>query len=168
MTSSNLAAGFTYEILLVDKTGRTVERDIVKNLVPTEGITYWIGSALKGATAYSSWFVGIFEGNYTPTASDVMATFAAASTESVAYSGSTRKALTLGAIAAGSTDNLASPAEFATTATKTIYGAFISSSSARGGTSGVLLSAARFTSPKVVDPSEFTLRVKASFSLVSL
>jgi len=39
-----------------------------KELGPHGRITYWIGSSLKGATAYSSWFVGIFEGNYTPTA----------------------------------------------------------------------------------------------------
>lgn len=162
-----MQGGFKYLVELVDKDGNVVDSEEVHNLVPIEGLNHFLNVVLKGSAQAPNWFIGLFEGNYTPTTNDVMATFAAAATETTVYSGGTRKALTLGTVVAGAVDNTASAAEFPFSTNKTIYGAFISSSSSQGGTSGVLLSAVRFSSPKAAQP-DFTLRVPAGFALASL
>lgn len=108
----------------------------------------------------------MYEGNYTPIAGDTAATFPASATESAAYAEATRPALVLGAVTAGAVDNVASRAEFTANASKTFYGGFVSSAAAKGSTSGVLLSAVRFASPKVLSSGEI-LRVTAGFTLVS-
>jgi hypothetical protein len=73
----------------------------------------------------ANWYVGVYEGAYTPVATDTMATFPADSTECTTYAGATRPALTLGAIAGGAVDNFAATTDFAFNATKTVYGGFI-------------------------------------------
>ena len=163
----NMRGGFLYRVEVVDNNGNVVESEDIHNLVPIEGLNHILNVVLKGSAQASAWFVGLFEGNYTPTTNDVMATFAANSTENTTYSGGVRKTLTLGTVAAGAVDNTASVAEFPFSGSKTIYGAFISSSSSQGGTSGTLLSAVRFSSPKAV-AADFTLRVPAGFALASL
>ena len=78
----------------------------------------------------------------------------------------TRVEFVEGAVAAGVVENTASRAEFTFTAAKTIYGAFLVSAQAKGAITGVLMSAARFTAPKVLQIDD-VLRVTASFSLTS-
>lgn len=108
----------------------------------------------------------LYEGDYTPVAGDTAATFPAAATEFTAYDGTTRKTFVPGAVVGTNVDNHDNKAEFTFTPAKVVYGGFISSSSARGSTSGVLLSAVRFGSPKSVDAGG-VLRVTAGFTLAS-
>ena len=86
--------------------------------------------------------------------------------ESAAYTPTTRPAFVPGAIASGAVDNTAARAEFTFTEAKRIYGAFMASSPTRGGSTGVLISAARFASAKDVTAGD-TLRVTAAVELVS-
>ena len=159
-------AGFEYVIETV-RDGVVIDREVVHNLIPIEGINYLINAGIKGASQLSSWFVGLYEGNYDPVPGDTAATFPAAATELTAYSEAARPALTLGAVALGAVDNQASRAEFTgTTNGKLVYGGFVSSASAKGSGSGVLLSAVRFTSPKSLDAGTI-LRVTAGFSIIS-
>lgn len=164
---NKLKPGFRYLVEIVGKDGVVRDSEIVDNLMPTEGLNHMMGVTLKGVVQVASWFVGAFEGNYTPVPGDTAATFPASAVESTAYTETTRRALTLGTIAGGAVDNSAARAEFTLNAAKTLYGGFISSASAKGATSGVLLSAVRFSSPKVLASGE-VLRVTAGFTLVSV
>ncbi len=122
----------------------------VSNLIPTEGLNYLLGAGLTGVAQLSSWFIALFEGNYTPAPGITAATFPVDATESTAYDEATRVAWVPGAIAAGSVSNTASKAVFTMNATKTIYGIAQTSASAKGATTGVLVSVARFASAKSV------------------
>ena len=166
MSPEKKRCGFTYSVETI-RNGKVVDVEEVHNVVPDEGITHILGVVLKGSSQATTWYVGVFEGNYTPSGSDTMATIPSASTESTSYAGGVRKPIVFGSIAAGSVDNLGAPTDLAFSATKIIYGGFLSSSSARGGTSGTLLSAVRFSSPKSVDSST-TLRIKVGFTLASI
>ena len=159
-------AGFVYTVEAI-KDGVVVDREEVHNLIPTEGINHLIEVGLKGATQVTSWNVGIFESNYTPDASDTMATLPGAANESTAYTELTRRPLVLGAVSGGSADNSASRAEFTgSTNGKTIYGGFIASSSTKGATVGTLLSVVKFATPKSFDAGTI-LRVTAGLQITS-
>lgn len=165
--NENSQLGFEYTIEVVDKDGNVTDREVIHNLMPLEGIHHVLGTVLKSGTQVTLWYIGLFQAAYTPTTNDVMSTFPALATEATDYTSSTRIAFEPGTISAGSVDNVGNEAEFAFTTTRTIYGGFIGSSSAKGSTSGVLLSAVRFGSPKSVDASS-TLRVTAGFTMASM
>jgi hypothetical protein len=159
-------AGFTYLIEAV-KDGVVVDSEVCHNLIPIEGINYLINAGLKGGTAYSSWYVGLFSGTYAPLTTDTAASFATAATELTTYAETNRVALTLGTVASGTADNTASLAQF-TSNTNGLYarGGFISSAPTKGALTGVLISAVAFSSPKAFD-SGTILRVTAGFSIAS-
>lgn len=159
-------SGFTYTIECVDKDGNVKWAEEVHNIIPTEAQNYFITSSLTGGTRYSTWYVGIYENNYTPVAGDTMTTFAASAGEVTTYSEAARPTFTPGSVASGLVTNYDSPAEFTLSADKTVRGGFIASSSTKGGTSGLLLSAALFSSSRSVLTGE-GLRVKAGMQLAS-
>jgi hypothetical protein len=160
-------AGFEYLIETI-KDGVVIDSEVVHNLIPTEGINYLINAGMKGATAVSSWYIGLYEGSYTPVAGDTASTFPAAATELTAYSEAARQALVLGTVAAGSVDNTASRAQFTgTTNGKLVRGGFVTSAPTKGAATGTLISAVQFSSPKALDLGTI-LRVTAGFSITSV
>lgn len=161
-----IKAGFRYTVDVLDAYGNVLESEDVTNLVPAEGITHILNTILKGGTPVTTWYVGLFEGNYTPTGNDVASTFSGLATECTAYTDTTRIAFVPGTITAGNVDNSATRAEFTFNANKTVYGGFIGSASAKNSTSGVLLSIVRFGSPKSLATGD-TLRVTAGFTMAS-
>lgn len=120
------------------------------NLVTNEGLNDVLGVYFNSVAQKTTWYLGVFEGNYTPLATDTAAGIAAAATECTAYASSTRPTWTNAAASSQSITNSASKASFVFNATKTIYGAFLVSNSTKSGTSGVLWSAARFSASKAV------------------
>ena len=80
-------AGFVYTIETLDAQGTVIDTEVVKNLIPVEGLNYMLGASLTGVTPQTSWYVGLFKGNYTPLNTDTAAGFAAASTEFTDYAG---------------------------------------------------------------------------------
>lgn len=130
--------------------GELIDATDDSNLVVNEGLNHLLDVVFHAGTPVGTWFLGLFEGNYTPIATLTAATLPAASTESVAYTESTRQEYNEGAASGQSTTNAANKATFTINATKNIYGAFLVSNSTKGGTSGVLFSAARFAAPKSV------------------
>jgi len=135
--------------------GKDVRRD--HNLIPTEGVTYVIGVAWLAATAkLASWFLAPYSGNVDPAANWTAANFASLATEIVSttegFSNVTRPAWTPGAITAGVLGNLAAKAVFNVVCTTNvnIAGAGLLSVNTRGGTTGVLSSASRFSSVRAV------------------
>lgn len=138
----------------------------IDNLVPTEGLNYLLGAGLTGVSQLSSWYIALFEGNYTPVAGVTAATFPAAATESTAYDEAARVAWTPGSISGGSVTNSASKAVFTINATKTIYGIAQSSASAKSATTGVLVSVAKFAAAKSVVAAD-VLNVTSTITMTS-
>lgn len=161
--------GFTWHIERVRKSdGAVLEREEVHNLVPVEGLNYLISTALKNGVPFANFYVGLYEGAYNPVPSDTAATFPGLATELTAYEQTTRQLLTLGAVSNGSVDNSAAKAEFTgTTNGKQAQGGFISSAPTKGASTGVLISAVKFPSPKPLDAGTI-LRVTAGFNAVSI
>lgn len=142
----------------------SVER--VLNLMPLEGINHMFNVEFHAVAQVSTWFVGIFEGNYTPVSTDIMATFPSVATETVAYVSATRPEWVEGAATLGTIDNAAAEAVFVLNADKLVRGAFLSSSAVKAGVAGVLASAARFATPKDGQSGDEIL-VTVPFELVS-
>jgi hypothetical protein len=134
--------------------------------MPTEGANHMLNATLKGGAQVSTWYLGLYEGNYTPSVSDTAATFSSMATETSGYTATTRLAWAPGTVVAGVLDNSSARAEFTFNAPKTIYGGFMSSAPAKGATSGVLMSLVRFPSPRVLD-TDSVLRVTAGITLTS-
>ncbi len=143
-------SGFLYTIECVDKDGNVKWTEEVHNIIPTEAQNYFITASITGGTRYTTWYVGIYANNYAPVASDTMTTFAASAAEVTTYAESARPAFTPGSVASGLVTNYDSPAEFTLNADATVRGGFIASSSSKGGTTGLLLSAALFASARSV------------------
>lgn len=136
---------------IVSCEGQEIERSNTFNLIPNEGLGYALDVLLHSGTAKpSNWYAAPFEGNYTPVATVTAATIVAAATECTAYSESTRVAYTAAASASQVSSNSASLANFTFNATKTIYGAFITTTATKSATTGKLLSAARFSTSHAV------------------
>ena len=128
------------------------------NLVVEEGRNSLLSVMFNGGTQLTTWYVGIFEGNYTPVDGDTAANIAANATESTAYDEANRIEWVEAAPSGSSITNTASKATFTMNATKTIYGAFLVSSNTKGGTSGTLFAASRFSASRsVVDDDELLL-----------
>ena len=121
------------------------------NLLPTQGLNNaldtWMGDVAKPA----GWYLALYSGAVTPAANWTAANFAANATEITSltegYSEATRPQWVKAAAAAnGSIDNVGTEAEFTIVCTTSINvnGVGCLSSNARGGTTGILASAARY------------------------
>jgi hypothetical protein len=134
--------------------GKVIDEFECHNLVVNEGLNRTLNVMFNGATQSTTWYLGLFEGNYTPVATLTAATVASAATECTAYSSSTRPEYVEATSSAQSTTNSANRASFIFTSAKSIYGAFLISDNTKGGTSGYLFSAARFSAVKNVDVND--------------
>jgi len=159
--------GFEYTVEQI-RDGEVIASETVHNLMPTEGSSYFLSAALLGAAQTSTWYVGLFENDYTPVATDTQALFvgSAYARETTAYSETVRPQWQNDPINNGVLVNVTNKAVFTFNATKTIYGAFLTSTSTKGGTTGVLLSASRFFSPKPVVNTDI-LRVTAGIAVIN-
>ena len=163
------AAG-VYHVQCRDKDGNLKWEAQSKNLVVNVGLQYMAGSALTSVTQITTWYLGLYGAgaSNTPAAGDTMSSHAGW-TEVVAYSNATRVAATFATATTANPSvvtNSASPATFNINGTTTVGGAFLTSGSAKSGTTGTLFSAADFGSPgdrSVV--SSDTLSVTYTFSL---
>lgn len=122
-----------------------------KNLVVNVGLQYMAGVALTSTAQITSWYVGLYgaAASNTPAAGDTMGLHTGW-TEDTTYSNATRVAATFAAATNANPSvvtNSASKAQFDINGTTTIGGAFLTSGSAKGGTTGTLFSAADFASP---------------------
>jgi hypothetical protein len=109
------------------------------------------GTALTSVTQITTWYIGLYGAgaSNTPAAGDTMASHAGW-TEVTAYSNATRVAATFVTATTANPSvvtNAASPATFNINGTTTVGGAFLTSGSAKGGTTGTLFSAADFSAP---------------------
>jgi len=138
---------FDFELV---RDGKVIDKWQEKNIVVNEGLNYLLDAALYGAGQETPWYIGIFEGNYTPLATDTAANITANSTESTAYSEGFRQTWTSAGSASQLITNSASKATFTINDTKTIYGAFLVSASAKSATTGTLFAASKFGTARSV------------------
>lgn len=153
MPSSNLHVGGKFVGQHV-RNGEVIDEFEDDNLVVNEGLDSLLGVMFNGATQMATWYLGLFEGNYTPVATVTAATIDSASTECDAYDEATRPEYQEATPASQSITNSANRATFTFNATKTIYGAFLISNNTKSGTTGTLFSAARFSTAKSVESSD--------------
>jgi len=134
-----------YRIECRDAQGRLKWTDEFANLVVTAGLNDSLDKHFKGSSYTAAWYVGITAGTPSFAAGDTMSSHGGW-TEVTAYDETTRPALSLGSISAGSVDNSASKARFTvSTNGTTIGGAFITTSNTRGGTTGTLYGGGAFS-----------------------
>jgi len=140
-----------YHVECHDKDGNLKWSAETKNLVVNAGLAYMAGTALTSVTQITTWYIGLYGAgaSNTPAAGDTMSSHAGW-TEVTTYSNATRVAATFVTATTANPSvvtNAASPATFNINGTTTVGGAFLTSGSAKGGTTGTLFSAADFSSP---------------------
>lgn len=142
---------FEHEVI---RQGRSlgVQRD--PNIVVNEGLNHILDVIFHAGTQINPWYLGIFEGDYTPVSTNTAADIASTSTECTAYSEATRPEYVEAAPSGQSITNSANKAVFTANAAKNIYGAFLVSASAKSATTGVLMSASRFSAFRPVGVSD--------------
>jgi len=163
-------AGGVFKIECFDADGNPKWSSESHNLVVNVGLQDMNDKYFAGSSYTAAWYIGLYgaAASNTPAASDTMASHAGW-TEVTTYSQSTRPACSFGSATAADPSvisNSASTATFSVNGTTTIGGAFLVSDNTKGGTSGVLFSAADFQAPgdrSVV--SGDTLNVTYTFSL---
>jgi hypothetical protein len=120
------------------------------NICVNEGMTAALNILFAGASVISTWYVAVFQNNYTPVATDTAASITSNAGEFTGYSGGARPTFTAAVPTTPSVTNSASRATFNFTGSATLTGAFLVSNATPGANSGTLFSAALFGSSKSV------------------
>lgn len=157
-----LKPGFVYDFRVRNRVGRIVDSWRAYNLVPASGLAFLARSPFGETPPISSFYVGLYLGNYTPTPGSSAADIPSAMAELTAYSQAERP-LWERVYDSGTHTNDASPAEFTLTQDVVIRGSFLVSSAIKGGNTGTMLSVLRQPSPKSVYAGS-TIEVVASLT----
>ncbi len=158
--------------------GKVIDKWFEHNIVVAEGLRYILDAALNngsGVSVIPSFYVSLFKNNYTPTASDSaggatpFADAAQAGEVTAEVSEATRQPWALPATPATTQtlSNSASPASytFISATAVTINGAFLISENTKGGTTGILISASKFTTSRTLQQNDIlkvTYEINAS------
>lgn len=124
------------------------------NIIPIEGLAHLLNVSLGSKAKEAGYYIALFSGSATPAANWTAASFAATANEIVSmtegYSNPTRPAWTPATATTGSIDNLVTVASvtIATSGTLNVTGAALLSASGKGATTGVLISASKYSTPR--------------------
>lgn len=148
----NLEIGgiFTYEHV---RDGEVIDTWNEPNIVVDQGLNYILGAGMAGTSPLTTWYIGIFKNNYTPLSTDTAALFPGAGVggeSTTEYTETVRPTWTTTGVSAKVITNTASPAVFTFNTPVSIYGGFLISSSVKGGTTGTLAAASKFTSVRAM------------------
>jgi hypothetical protein len=130
------------------------------NLLPAAGIIDILDVYFGADAKQTAFYLSLYSGNATPASTWTAANYDSNATENTSqtegYTGTNRPTWTPGVAAAGKIGNLSSRASYtiAATTTVTFYGAGLHTAQARGATSGVLPSATRFASARVLNDTD--------------
>ena len=168
--ADGVKGGGVFAIQCRDKDGNLKWESETHNLVVNVGLQDMNAKYFTGSGYTAAWYLGVYgaAASNNPAASDTMSSHAGW-TEVTAYSEATRPVCTFGVPTTADpsvASNSGSPATFSINGTTTIGGAFLTTSSTKGGTTGTLFSAGDFASPgdrSVV--SGDTLTLTYTFSL---
>jgi len=149
--ADSASAKGVYKVQCHDKDGNLKWEAEAPNLVVNVGLQDMNAKYFTGVAYTATWFLGLYGSGATntPAAGDTMSSHAGW-TEVVAYSQATRPVCTFGTPTTANPSvatNSASPATFSINGTTTVGGAFLTSNSTKGGTTGTLFSAADFSAP---------------------
>jgi hypothetical protein len=168
--SEGIKGGGVFTVTCFDKDGNLKWEAKSHNLVVNVGLQDMNAKYFSGSGYTAAWYIGLYGSGASndPAASDTMASHAGW-TEDTTYSNATRPACTFGTASTADPsviDNSGSVAVFNINGTTIIGGAFLTSDSTKGGSSGTLFSAADFQSPgdRSVTSGD-TLNVTYQFSL---
>ncbi len=153
------------------RNGRLIDQWAQKNVNTNEGLNHMLNVTFNGTTAIGTWYMGLFEDDYTPLITNTYAS--PGFTESEAYDEAARVAFVEAEATAKVTTNVANKATFTINATKTIYGAFLCGggtdptvkSNTAGG--GVLFASSKFATAKSVVDNDVLL-VSCSITLADV
>jgi len=166
--SERAKIGFVYRVEHIGMDGSIISDELVHNVIPDVGRDYLLTSSLLNGSQYAAFYIGLYTAARTPLTGDDMASFLTDAEESISYDGVVRLTLIPDALVSGLYSNAGTPAEFDyNTSAETVRGGFITSSASRGASTGLLLSAVLFPTPKIMDVGE-TLRVTAGIQLVTV
>jgi hypothetical protein len=163
-------AGGVFKITARDKDGNFKWEAESHNLVVNVGLQDMNTQYFTGSSYTAAWYIGLYGAASTnnPAAGDTASSHIGW-TEVTAYSQATRPQCVFGTATTADPSvisNTASPATYSITGSVTVGGAFLISNNTKGGTTGILFSAADFQSPgdrNVVNGD--TLTVSYQFSL---
>jgi hypothetical protein len=148
---NKVSGGGVFTVNCFDSNGVLKWSEERHNLVVNVGLKDMNEKYFTGSSYTAAWYIGLYgaAASNDPAAGDTMASHAGW-TEVTDYSQSTRPACAFGTASTADPSvisNSASVATFTINATVTVGGAFLTSDNTKGGTSGVLFSAADFESP---------------------
>jgi hypothetical protein len=163
-------AGGVFKVVCRDSEGQIKWTAETPNLVVNGGLQDMNTKYFTGTSYTAAWYIGLYGAASTnnPAAGDTASSHAGW-TEVTSYSQATRPQCVFGTATTADPSvisNTASPATYSITGSVTVGGAFLISNNTKGGTTGVLFSAADFQSPgdrNVVNGD--TLTVTYTFSL---
>ena len=157
----SFAPRFKYCVECIGADGKLKWTEEYTNLVTTAGKTDIVDKYFKGSAYTASWYLGL-KGAGAAAASDTLVSHPGWA-EVTAYSSATLPQITFGPTTGGS--NTATAVSYSITGTATVAGAFVTSNSAKGATTGVLYSVGDFSAPRSVvsgDTLNVTLTVSAT------
>jgi len=125
----NTAQGWSVFDFELWRDGKLVDTWLANNATTTEGFNKILNVNFHGAAAITTWYIALFEDDYTPLVTDTYAV--PVFTESTAYTEATRQAWVEDAAASASITN-STKAAFTMNATKNIYGAALMSNNTKG------------------------------------
>jgi len=143
-----------------------------RNLIVLEGLVYILNVALGSVAKPTSLYLALFSGSTAPTATWTAAQFPSVAGEIVSltegYTAATRPAWKpADASATSAIDNMGNVASItmATSGSLTVTGAAMLTSSVRGGTTGTLISATKYASPRTFqDDDTYDIGYRLSLS----
>ena len=149
--ADNATAKGVYTVQCHDADGNLKWEAHAPNLVVNEGLQDMNAKYFTGSSYTATWYLGLYgaASSNNPAAGDTMSSHAGW-TEVTAYSQANRPTCTFGTPTTANPSvatNSASPATFSINGTTTVGGAFLTSNNTKGGTTGILYSAADFSAP---------------------
>ena len=149
--ADSASAKGVYKIQCHDAQGNLKWEASAPNLVVNEGLQDMNAKYFTGSAYTAAWYLGLYGAgaSNTPAAGDTMSSHAGW-TEVTDYSQATRPACTFGTPTTANPSvatKSASPATFSINGTTVVGGAFLTSDNTKGGSTGVLYSAADFSAP---------------------
>lgn len=151
MANEKAKAGGVFHVKALDKDGNLKWETESPNLVVNEGLQDMNAKYFTGSGYTATWYLGLYGSAALndPAAGDTMLVHPGW-IEDTSYSQATRPLCVFGTPTTADPSvatNSASPATFSMNATTIIGGAFLTTDNVKGGTSGILFSAADFQAP---------------------
>ncbi|MES2488543.1 MAG: hypothetical protein V4607_02040 [Pseudomonadota bacterium] len=125
------------------------------NTVVREGRNHMLNVVLHNESQITDWYMALFSGDVTPQGDTwTAANFAAVATEITDYDEADRPSFLVGDAIDGVSSNLTNEAAYTMNEVGSVYGGAIISSSEKGGSTGILLAAARFQNKRDYEPTD--------------